>query len=347
MPSEQVPSPQQGTFELFSILWRYRLSLLWAALLCAALGLALGVALPMEHRARAVLLPLTTGQVQTLLPQALPQGLVKEGTSAFAPDVGDLFKRLHAELSVILGQRADDDVRHRLDWVQSEQRHTIELVLHASTEHEALTEEMFAVLREAASKVWRGVLHEYDAVRRHRMDELRHKLDNLLHEEALHFETRRGRLKDELQVVEALLATAPAPQPQVGMLLWQRGENKTNLFEEELPLYLLDRDQLQRRAAQIRVQMVQLERAPEGLYREAVTAIRGQLHWYESLPPLTRDDPGMADRLLRFEALPVLEPVSLIKRLLLFFAGGFMLGLLLRLAWALLQEGIGEGEGSR
>lgn len=346
MSTPPQPHPQQGAPELLAILWRYRQSLLWAALLCAVLGLVLGLLLPAEQRARALLVPPTAGQAQTLLPQALPPGLVKEGPATFAPGPDELFDRLHVELSALLGQAAEDAIRHRLNRVRLDTRQTIELVLQASARHEGLPAELEALLQEAAARAWHGLWREYQAVRQQRMAELRQELQRLLQEEALTYDARRRRLHDQLQVLEALLPLAATPQGQSDRLIWQRDPAEKNLFEEDFPPYLLDRDQLQRRAEQIRIQLEQLERAPDGAYHETIAQVRSRLHWYESLP-LPAQAPDAAAALLRFEILPMAEPVSLLKRLLLFFAGGFMLGLLLRMAWALLQEGVAEGATGR
>lgn len=344
-----------ATFDLLLTLWVRKKALLLFVVVALVLGVAASLFLPPQHRATATLVPLTDGQAARLFPATVPGSTLKGGSGAFSPDSGELFDRLLVALSGDASQRTvqlpsagETGLDYRLNQVNKEGRRYAELTASFSSVDEA-----FEGLKEWLAKSEKSALNaldtEYAGLVAKRLGDAEYLLGQKLAQEDYQLLAREQRLSYELKLVSALLSSVSVDAAIPDAFLFYPRQTE-NLFDDGLPPYLLSRDLLKARQAQLRLQIDQLTEGTEaGAYLPDIADLKAQKASLKALQESFMAWPSRAaDRsLLRFSVFPSKEEASALKRSILFGAGGVMLGLLFGLVWVLLSEAVRVAQGHR
>lgn len=343
-----MPNRNAANFDLLLLLWKRWKTLALFVVFVSGIGFAFSLLWPAQHRATATLVPVGEGQAAALFPVTLPKSILQGGTEAFAPDSVELFDRILVALSAVASARpeqespdAESATEFRLDYIDREGRRYVELTVSAASVEHALGE-LKAWAIEAEQQALGNLDAEFASLVSKRLRDTEYLLDQKLTQEENELLVQKEKLQDELKLVSGLLENSSLAGTNTDsfLLFPQKTEN---LFADGLPPYLLSRDRLEARKAQVELQLEQLDaRIGGGVYLPGLADLEAQITSMRALNETFQIwATEQADRsLIRFSELPAKEEASALKRSILFGAGGVMFGLLLGLVYIFLAEAV-------
>ena len=347
-------SDRDATFDLLLVVWRRRFLIGVSIVVVGLLGLLLALFSSPEHRAKAVIVPLTEAKAFAVTPGTLPASSVDKAGSTekyiapFSLTAESLFNQLGVAVSRVASQRMaapeedEPSGQYRFDRINKEAERSLELEV-VSADPQLAMDRAQSWISQSRQELVLEVAEQYEAVLTLRIRDVKWILSQTLAQESFGLKARRSRLTDELSVVRSMLSTAPqASEARTEILLLQEN-NPELLLDLGLPPYLMDRPTLQARVHQLEQQLEVLSGSvgkgayyePVAQYKaelEALQSVRGEFeHWETDLDSVD---------LLRFSVSPYVESQSGLKKTVLFVGAGIMLGLIFSMIWAFCAEAV-------